>query len=157
MSARKEDSILYQPVGELLNREINAGDLLRKELHIPEVLKRDITIPDVLKRDITIPEVLKREIPVGNFLSKEITFRRRKDTVDEVTCFACGNETPGTSLEVPALRCSSRPRGDRSRRARERLHQGPGEPGRHGLVKQPPTQPPAGPASSEDTRLSEEK
>ncbi len=96
MSARKEDSILYQPVGELLNREIKAGDLLRKELHIPEVLKRDITIPDVLKRDITIPEVLKREIPVGNFLSKEITFRRRKDTVDEVTCFACGNETPGT-------------------------------------------------------------
>ena len=86
MAGKKKDGILHQPVGELLRKEINAGDLLRKELHIPEALKRDIMLP----------EVLKREIPVGNFLSKEITFRRRRETVAQVTCFACGCETPGT-------------------------------------------------------------
>jgi hypothetical protein len=96
MSAEKKEGILHQPVGDLLRKEIDAGELFRKELHIPESLKRDITIPEALKREITLPEILKREIPVGNFLSKEITFRRRKETAGQVTCFACGNETPGT-------------------------------------------------------------
>jgi hypothetical protein len=76
MVADKKDGILHQPVGDLLRREIRAGDLLKKELHVPEALKR--------------------EIPVGSFLSKEIHFGRRKETIDQVTCFACRKETPGT-------------------------------------------------------------
>jgi hypothetical protein len=100
MVADKKDGILHQPVGDLLRREIKAGDLFKKELHVPEALKRDITMPEVLKRDI----------PVGSFLSKEIHFSRRKETIDQVTCFACRKETPGTvahclhcgaTLEVP--------------------------------------------------------
>jgi hypothetical protein len=81
-----KEGILHRPVGELL----------KTELHVPEALKRDITIPDALKRDITIPDMLKRDIPVGGFLGKEITFRRRRDAVDQVVCFACGRETPST-------------------------------------------------------------
>ncbi|MHB8894366.1 MAG: hypothetical protein ACYC99_04195 [Candidatus Geothermincolia bacterium] len=75
MGAEKKDGILHQPIGELLKKEITA---------------------DFLKKDLHVPEALKREIPVGKFLSKEITLKRRKDSVDQVVCFACGRETPAT-------------------------------------------------------------
>lgn len=100
MGPEKKDGILHQPVGEILRKEIKA-DFLKKDLHVP----------DALKRDITIPEFLKRELPVGDFLGKEITLRRKRESVDQVVCFACGRETPSTvsrclhceaSIEAPA-------------------------------------------------------
>lgn len=85
MRAEKNDGILHKPVGGFLRKEIKA-DFLKRELHVPAALKRDIAIPDVLKR----------ELPVGDFLGREITLRRRKDSVDQVICFACGRQTPAT-------------------------------------------------------------
>jgi hypothetical protein len=77
----EKESILHQPIGELLRREISV---------------------EFLKKELTVPEFLKKDIPLG-ILDKEIHFRRVKteapcDTsvVEQTRCFSCGKDTPAT-------------------------------------------------------------
>jgi DNA-directed RNA polymerase subunit N (RpoN/RPB10) len=77
----ENESILHQPLGELLRREISV---------------------EFLKKELTIPEFLKKEIPLG-ILDKEIHFRRVKtdmpydsSVVEQTRCFSCGKDTPAT-------------------------------------------------------------
>lgn len=86
-----EDSVLRQPLGELMKREISA-----------DFLKKELTLPDFLKKDLTIPEFFKKEIR-GGILDKEIHLRRQKPevgyespVVQLLTCGACGKQTPST-------------------------------------------------------------
>lgn len=77
----EKDSMLRQPIGEVLRKQLSA---------------------DFLKKEIAVPGFLKKEIP-GGILDKDVLFWRKQakqaeeaEDIEQAECFACGKETPAT-------------------------------------------------------------